>query len=151
MFMGSFRGVYPRKTTKWRAELGDYWNYNIDHLGKYDLSSFITKIIDVKTKELLRIFSDLDEAYIRSKIKITYIGHSMGGMVLPIYLIHKRVSGENHHISRALLMSPAGFHSKGRVTPYLHHIGKIFYHVLPMITSHFCVPDSLIGLLAKLH
>ena len=62
MFMGSFRGVYPRKTTEWRAELGDYWNYNIDHLGKYDLSSFITKIIDVKTKELLRIFSDLDEA-----------------------------------------------------------------------------------------
>jgi len=33
--MGSFRGVYPRKTTKWRS--GDYWNYSVDHLGKYDL------------------------------------------------------------------------------------------------------------------
>ena len=75
----------------------------------------------------------------------------MGGMVLPIYLIHKRVSGENHNISRALLMSPAGFHTKGRATPYLHHIGQIFYYVLPYITSHICVPDSLVGWLAKLH
>ena len=48
-------------------------------------------------------------------------------------------------------MSPAGFHTRGRVTPYLRIIGRFFYHILPLMTSHICVPDLLIGWAAKLH
>jgi len=33
---------------------------------------------------------ELDLEQTRNKIKITYIGHSMGGMTLPIYLISKK-------------------------------------------------------------
>ena len=28
------------------------------------------------------------EKVIKEKLKITYVGHSLGGMVLPMYLIH---------------------------------------------------------------
>ena len=53
VFMGNFRGVYPRKLAPWKAQSGvSYWNYNIDHLGKYDLAAFMKKIVDVKVKEI---------------------------------------------------------------------------------------------------
>ena len=58
MFMGSFRGVYPRKMTPWRADLGDYWNYNIDHLGKYDIQSFVDKILETKIVEMSKLGFD---------------------------------------------------------------------------------------------
>ena len=89
VFMGNFRGVAPRKMTKWREEQGpSYWNYNIDHLGQYDIDAFVSKIIDVKSEELSNLFKISKEAA-KDKIRITYIGHSMGGMTLPIYLISK--------------------------------------------------------------
>jgi hypothetical protein len=47
-------------------------------------------------------------------------------------------------------MSPAGFHSHGRVTPYLHYLGRFFVEALPLFTDHFSVPDWAIGLAIKL-
>ena len=47
-------------------------------------------------------------------------------------------------------MSPAGMHTHGRVTPYLHYIGRGFYEILPYFTSHISMPDCLISLAAKL-
>jgi hypothetical protein len=51
VFMGNFRGIYPRKLAKWKQD-ANYWNYNIDHLAKYDLAAFMKKIVDIKTKEI---------------------------------------------------------------------------------------------------
>jgi hypothetical protein len=92
--MGNFRGVFPRKMTGWRQAQGNYWNYNIDHLGIYDVDSFIKKIVAVKTYELMEL--GLDPKNIQ--LKITYVGHSMGGMTLPIYLISKARKQEPHHL-----------------------------------------------------
>ena len=39
------------------------------------------------------------ETEVRSKIRITYVGHSMGGMTLPMYLIHSNKVGKDHGIS----------------------------------------------------
>ena len=47
-------------------------------------------------------------------------------------------------------MSPAGFHSRERVTPYLELIGRFFVHVLANITNHFSVPNLIIDLATKL-
>ena len=47
-------------------------------------------------------------------------------------------------------MSPAGFHSQGRVTNYLHYMGRILTEVLPLVTDHFSVPDWVAGLAIKL-
>lgn len=44
--------------TPWRADLGDYWNYNIDHLGKYDIQSFVDKILETKIVEMSKLGFD---------------------------------------------------------------------------------------------
>lgn len=87
---------------------------------------------------------------VRQLIKITYVGHSMGGMTLPMYVIGATTKGKPHHLSQAVLISPAGFHTKGRVTPYMHYIGNFFYHVLPLLVDHISLPDFAIGLFSKL-
>ena len=40
------------------------------------------------------VHDDEIEAELRAKIKITYVGHSMGGMTLPIYVIHSNTAGK---------------------------------------------------------
>lgn len=53
VFLGNFRGVYPRKLAPWKQKSAvSYWNYNIDHLAKYDISAFINTIIKVKVEEM---------------------------------------------------------------------------------------------------
>jgi len=88
--MGNFRGVFPRMMTEWRRAQGHYWNYNVDHLGIYDIDAFVSKIVAVKTKELQEQGVPKDKI----QLKITYVGHSMGGMTLPIYLISKARKNE---------------------------------------------------------
>lgn len=125
--------------TPWREAQGTYWNYNIDHLGQYDLDTFIRKIIEQKTQELSKSHN-LTAEEVQQKLRITYIGHSMGGMTLPIYLISKARKNEPSGLYQAILMSPAGFHSKERVTPYLDIVGRLIVFGLAKITDHFAVP-----------
>ena len=165
--MGNFRGVYPRKLAPWKKQSTvSYWNYNIDDLGKYDIAAFVKKIIEVKVQEMQAFIkaSGIDscengvglpnlseiEAYLREKIKITYVGHSMGGMTLPIYIIHSFMAGKQHHLSQAILLSPAGIHTKERVTNYMHYIGIFFYKILPLICDHVALPDFMISLIQKM-
>ena len=60
VFLGNFRGIYPRKLAKWKQDShANYWNYNIDHLAKYDLAAFMKKIVELKTKELCQIIREM--------------------------------------------------------------------------------------------
>lgn len=86
----------------------------------------------------------------RQLIKITYVGHSMGGMTLPMYVVSCNMRKKPHHLSQAILISPAGFHSFGRVTNAMHYIGHAFYYILPLFCDHIALPDSMVGLLTKL-
>lgn len=36
---------------------------------------------------------------IRAKIKLTYVGHSLGGVVLPIYLLHCKTNDLEHSVA----------------------------------------------------
>jgi len=101
--------------------------------------------------ERLTNLSDEDlECEIKSLIKITYVGHSMGGMTLPMYVINARAHNKPHYLADAILMSPAGFHSQDRLPPLMHYIGTFFYHVVPLFFDHIALPDSMIGLITKL-
>ena len=51
VFLGNFRGVYPRRMAPGR-DMSTYWDYNLDHIAKYDVAAFIKRIHDVKTEEL---------------------------------------------------------------------------------------------------
>ena len=49
VFLGNFRGIWPRKLASWKQASGvSYWNYNIDHLAKYDIAAFVKTIIELK-------------------------------------------------------------------------------------------------------
>ena len=89
MFMTSFRGVAPRKHRKENAR---YWNFSVDELAKYDLPAGIKKIREIKHEEL-----DKDKA---SKTQYVFAGHSMGGMVLLMYLVNCRLSNQPHYLSK---------------------------------------------------
>jgi len=71
-------------------------------------------------------------------------------MILPIYLIQNSLRNKEHNLNQAILMSPAGIHHKGRVTPYLHYIGLMFKNVLPKFVDHISVPDFTFDLVEKL-
>ncbi len=97
--MGNFRGVYPRKMAEGK-DTKTYWDYNLDHFGKYDVAAFINKIHTLKMAELYEILKSESEGalsdediykIIDEKLKITFVGHSLGGMVLPMYLIHQKL------------------------------------------------------------
>ena len=53
VFLGNYRGVYPRKLAEWRQKDKDfdYWFYSIDHIAKYDIYAFMTKIFEIKVNE----------------------------------------------------------------------------------------------------
>jgi hypothetical protein len=74
----------------------------------------------------------------------------MGGMTLPMYVIHCNLNKKEHYLSQAVLMSPAGFHSKDRVTAYMHYVGIMFYYVVPLFVNHIALPECLIWLVSKL-
>lgn len=96
VFLGNFRGVYPRKMSD-EGKMDQYWSYNLDHMARYDVAAFMKTIHFIKVQELTetirsrtkgKITDSEIAAIIAKKLKITYVGHSLGGMVLPMYLIH---------------------------------------------------------------
>lgn len=148
VFLGNFRGIYPRKVAKWR-DPKTYWNYNVDHLAKYDLQAFIETIYKTKIEELKKIYysdSQLSEEEIVSQIKekltITYIGHSLGGMVLPMYVIHQNLQKQPHYLTNAILLSPAGLHDNSPSQVTLP--GYVFYYGVSKLISHIAMPNIAI-------
>ena len=71
----------------------------------------------------------------------------MGGMTLPIYVIHCKSTGKPHGLSQAVLLSPAGIHTWDRVTNYMHSVGIFFYYLLPMLFDYVALPEWMIGLI----
>ena len=54
VFLGNFRGNYPRKSAQWK-DPDTYWDYTLDHIAKYDLQAFIQKIYKLKLQELKEV------------------------------------------------------------------------------------------------
>ena len=82
-------------------------------------------------------------------MKITYVGHSLGGMVLPMYLIHQKLRNLPHLLSHAILLSPAGLLSH---SPYLvgYGFGWFSSTLLSKLTSHVALPSLFIDFMQKL-
>lgn len=94
-----------------------YWDFCVDDHGKYDVSAMVEKILSVKRLERSRCRcrrckdntlkfgakGDCD-------VEITAFAHSMGAASLLIYLVTRGLEERPHHLSRAVLLSPAGYH-----------------------------------------
>jgi len=48
----------------------------------------------------------------RAPYRLRAVGHSLGGAMLLIYAVRRLMAGRPHHLSRLILLTPAGFHDK---------------------------------------
>ena len=137
VFLTSFRGVTPRRHID--SDQKKYWNFSVDDLANMDLPSSIRKIRAIKMEELGHERAD--------KVQYVFVGHSMGGMVLLMYLINCRLKGVPHHLSKAVLLSPAGCHMSSSFTlRSLCFVGGILGNLL----SKVVVPETVSNFLLKL-
>jgi pimeloyl-ACP methyl ester carboxylesterase len=119
VFLGNFRGYglspYHLKTTK-EFNKKDYWDYSFNEHAFYDVRAFVEKIVELKKKEL----GD-------NNFKIIVVAHSMGAGTILAYLVHSKLTNQQHHLSRAILLAPAGNHKK---IPFL--LNFLSYTGLPL-------------------
>lgn len=148
VYMGNYRGVYPRKVAPgFHGPDFDYWDYSIDHIAKYDIHAFLKAIMDTKTAEFKHIYPEKSEEQIKKELKIAYVGHSLGGMVLPMYLIFQKMLNREHYLSKAILLSPAGTHFHANWL--IQTGGTMASYVIPLISNNVHVPELLMDLLKK--
>jgi len=138
IFLTSFRGVAPRghiDPTK-----TNYWDFSVDELAKYDLTASIEKIREIKKEELGNTRSE--------KVQYSYIGHSMGGMVLLMYLINCKLHKKPHYLNKAILLSPAGSHIYS--PKMLRIIGWMIGEILGKVITKVQIPDCVNSTMLKL-
>lgn len=76
----------------------------------------IEKIHEIKTSELEPIQTDKnDEHNDDQPYKLCAIPHSLGGAVLLMYVVTRRIEEKPHRFSRMILLSPAGFHDDSNI------------------------------------
>jgi hypothetical protein len=88
--MGDFRGNYPRRRADW-CQQGGYWKgVRLERYAQMDITSFVRGIRDIKRREAINSGMGANEAdmWVRDEVKITFVGHSLGGEALMMYLIH---------------------------------------------------------------
>jgi pimeloyl-ACP methyl ester carboxylesterase len=153
VYMGQYRGVYPRKLAQWKEKrdgYSSYWDYSIDHIAKYDIQAFLKRILAIKVGEFIEM--NPEEAkkmsigeikkLVRNRLQITYIGHSLGGMILPMYIVLAKQENRDHLLTKAILLSPAGTHFNANWVIWL--IGVFTHYIMPIFTTNFHLPGFLI-------
>ena len=89
------------------------------------------------------------QAIIDEKLTITFVGHSLGGMVLPMYVIQQKLRGKPHHLTHAILLSPAGLLKNSPIiVPMV--FGWFVKNFVSKITNHIAVPSIFIDVMQKL-
>ena len=88
------------------------------------------------------------EKIVKSKLNITYIGHSLGGMLLSMYLIFCKMLRRDHYLSKAILLSPAGTHFHANWV--IRAAGYTATYAMPYVSTNVHVPDIFMSILIKL-
>ncbi|MFS7972272.1 putative triacylglycerol lipase [Helianthus anomalus] len=112
VFLGNFRGLVSREHVNKNISSREYWRYSINENGIEDVPAMIEKIHEVKMSEL-KSLSERDtteETNTEQPYKLCAICHSLGGAAILMYVITRRIEQKPHHLSRVILLSPAGFH-----------------------------------------
>lgn len=73
------------------------------------------KIHQIKTFELKDNQLDIDNEASDQPYKLCAISHSLGGAVMLMYIITRRIEEKPHRLSRLILLSPAGFHEDSSI------------------------------------
>ncbi|XP_078431020.1 uncharacterized protein LOC144702890 [Wolffia australiana] len=104
VFLGNFRGLVSKEHIDKNISSRKYWNYSVNEHGTEDVPAIVSEIDRVKRSELA------DQQY-----KLCGVSHSLGGAAMIMYVVTQRMTGRPHHLSRLILLSPAGFHADSTV------------------------------------
>lgn len=104
----------------------------------------IDKIHQVKTSELEEETTTNNE----QPYKLCAICHSLGGAAILMYLITRRIQEKPHHLSRLILLSPAGFHHDSP-SPFtiLEYLLLWFSPILQPLVPAFYIPTRFFRML----
>jgi len=134
VFIGNFRGTGECKHMDAHKTGTEFWEFSMNDYAVHDMRAIVDEIHQLKAMELAeRKRPDSPRSY-----SLTAVGHSMGGAVLMMYLVWMSLNGVPHHVSKAVLLSPAGFHSDIPLVPriFLGSIGRLrslVQHFIPAI------------------
>ncbi|KAG9449556.1 hypothetical protein H6P81_009521 [Aristolochia fimbriata] len=115
VFLGNLRGLVSREHVDKNISSRRYWRYSINEHGTQDVPAMIEKIHEIKTAELAIIQADNDDEINDQPYKLCSICHSLGGAVMLMYVIMRRMEQKPHRLSRLIMLSPAGFHEDSTV------------------------------------
>ncbi|XP_058091374.1 uncharacterized protein LOC131237557 isoform X2 [Magnolia sinica] len=115
VFLGNLRGLVSREHVDKNISSRKYWRYTINEHGTHDIPAMIEKIHEVKTSELKNTQPECDDKTIDQPYKLCAMCHSLGGAVMLMYLITRRIEEKPHRVSRLILLSPAGFHEDSNI------------------------------------
>ncbi|KAI0492857.1 hypothetical protein KFK09_027133 [Dendrobium nobile] len=117
VFLGNLRGLVSREHVDKNISSRMYWKYSINEHGTKDIPAVMDKIHEIKIAEL-KLSSHLnseDFSYGQQPYQLGVICHSLGGAVMLMYIIMRRIEGKPHRLSRMTLLSPAGFHENSNL------------------------------------
>lgn len=145
VFLGNFRGLVSREHIDKNISSREYWHYSINENGIEDIPAMIEKIHQVKTTELEHNTQELET---EQPYKLFAICHSLGGAAILMYLITRRIQEKPHHLSRLILLSPAGFHHDSSF-PFtaLEHLLFWFSPILQPLVPAFYIPTRFFRML----
>eukprot|EP01104_Vermistella_antarctica_P012043 TRINITY_DN3420_c0_g1_i1.p1 TRINITY_DN3420_c0_g1~~TRINITY_DN3420_c0_g1_i1.p1 ORF type:complete len:672 (+),score=107.56 TRINITY_DN3420_c0_g1_i1:355-2370(+) len=106
VWLGNFRGS-PMRHVNPDITSSEYWSFTMNEHGNQDITAMIEKIREVKQGELEAIGREDPQP------RITAVAHSMGAACILMYLVFCLHYGRPHHLCRAVLLSPAGYHITG--------------------------------------
>lgn len=123
-----------------------------------DIPAFINKIIEVKTRELYSFHREKnphlgnDEKAIKEDIlkhlKIKYVGHSMGAMLIPMYIVLMKLQGKKHHLSSCVSLAGCGLNAN--VNGVIWAYGCILTNLVCRFTEKIQLPESLVMFFVKI-
>ncbi|XP_068637207.1 uncharacterized protein [Aristolochia californica] len=115
VFLGNLRGLVSREHVDKNISSRRYWRYSINEHGTRDVPAMVEKIHQIKTAEMKLIQIDNDDEVDDQPYKLCSISHSLGGAVMLMYVITRRIEEKPHRLSRLILLSPAGFHEDATI------------------------------------
>lgn len=148
VFLGNFRGLVSREHVNKNMSSREYWRYSINENGIEDIPAMIEKIHQVKTSELEQDTEETTNTTTEQPYKLCAICHSLGGAAILMYLITRRIQEKPHHLSRLILLSPAGFHHDSSF-PFtaLEHLLLWFSPILQPLVPAFYIPTRFFRML----
>jgi len=102
VFFGNLRGNGQSYNPPDGMPYNRYWDFTLDHHGAFDVAAVVEYITRTKQEELGP----------DSPFTITIVAHSLGAAAALVYLVREGLRGRTHRVTKAVLMSPAGYHTQ---------------------------------------